>query len=211
VPTSSAVRVRPGREPRAPAQSADGDDQSTRRTILSRSGVVLAAGAGLAIAGCGSQHRRPHRKLSPEREHADIGVLNHLLGIEHVAAAAYTAGIPLLSGDIAADCRRFLDDELAHAGELFLLIKRQNGTPVKPQATYPLGGTPGSRIDVLTLLHTIERRQITAYLEAIPLVAPGAARAALAAILGSDAQHVAVVRGALGEAPLVGPFVTGAV
>jgi hypothetical protein len=182
-------------------------EERTRRVMLSRSGAGLAAGLGLVLAGCGG-HARP--KLPPRKQQADVEVLNHLLSLEQEAVAAYTAGIPLLTGLIAQDARLFLSQELAHVGELISLIKRQGGKPTKPRDTYPLG-KPHSRADVLSLFHELERRQIAAYLQAIPIVAPGGARSALAAILGSDAQHVAVIRGALGLSPLAGPFVTAAV
>jgi hypothetical protein len=175
--------------------------------MLCRAGLGAMV-AGLGVAGCGSSHHKHHTIVSPVVVNTDITVLNELLGLEQEAAAAYTAGIPLLSGPIVQDCRQFLNDEIAHAGELYSLIKRQGGTPVKPRQAYSLG-SPRSRGDVLALFHSIEQRQIAAYLAAIPLVTPGGARAALGAILGSDAQHVALIRGALGERPLAGAFVTG--
>ena len=47
---------------------------------------------------------------------------------------------------------------------------------------------------MLRLLHKIERAQITAYLDAIPKVSLGSTRAALAAVLANDAQHISVLR-----------------
>jgi hypothetical protein len=172
--------------------------------------ALLAAGVAAGLAGCGGSETGPgQRKLSPAQRRSDVALLNHLLDLEHQAIAAYTAGIPLLDRHTARFARQFLNHELAHAGELFSLIKRQHGRPHRPQAAYALGH-PRDRLEVLRLLHRVERAQIAAYLQAIPAASPGAARAALAAILSSDAQHMALVREMLGEPALRAALVTGA-
>jgi hypothetical protein len=182
---------------------------ASRRALLGRAGAGLALGVGLGVAGCGSSGTLPAKRISPAQRRLDLELLNHLIDLEHQGIAAYTAGIPLLSGRIERVAKHFLGDELAHAGELFLLIKRQHGKPNRARSSYELGH-PRSRAEVLQLFHHVERGQINAYLQAIPQVAPGGTRSALAAILGSDAQHVALVRQALGEPALAGPLVTGA-
>ena len=66
----------------------------------SRRGLLRAAGAGLAgaiLAGCGSQSIRAQVQNSRPVLHSDVDLLNRLLHLEHVAIAAYTAGIPLLA------------------------------------------------------------------------------------------------------------------
>ncbi len=180
--------------------------------LASRRGLLaggVAAGLAAGVAACGSGPTPAVQKLSPAQRRVDVELLNRLLDLEHQAIAAYTAGIPLLAGRTARVAKQFLRDEVAHAGELFSLVKRQHGKPHRPQAAYDLGH-PQTREEVLRLLHDVERAQIRAYLSAIPLLAPGGARSALAAILGNDAQHVALVRQALGAPALLGPLVSGA-
>jgi bacterioferritin (cytochrome b1) len=159
-------------------------------------------------AGCGSGSPTVTRTISPAARSANVDILNLTLDLEHKAIAAYTAGIPLLSGHAQKSAQQFLAQELQHVDELFSLILHQEGQPNKPQPTYDLGN-PQSRADVLHLLHEIERAQVRAYLAAIPEVTPGTYKSALGAILGSDAQHVALLRAALGTAPLAGAFVMG--
>jgi hypothetical protein len=70
-------------------------EPSSRRTVL------LAAGAGLAgavLAGCGggASIKQQVHNSQPALTN-DVDLLNHLLHLEHVAIAAYTAGIPLLA------------------------------------------------------------------------------------------------------------------
>jgi bacterioferritin (cytochrome b1) len=181
---------------------------STRRTLLRTSGTGLAAGAVVVLAGCGKKGRTDLHKLPPTALVADIEMLNRALDLEHKAIAAYTAGIPLLSRHDHAAAKRFLGQELSHAGELAGLINQAGGEPDKPRQSYNLG-RPRDRTDVLRLLHELERAQIEGYVQAISVVSPGPVRAAVAAILANDAQHVAVLRSSLGLNPLSGAFVAG--
>jgi hypothetical protein len=181
----------------------------SRRRLLSVSGVTAVGAAGL-IAGCGGagSPRGQVRTLPPPGRHQDIEILDRLLGLEQAAVAAYTAGIPLLRGGAQLAATQFLEQELSHASELSGLVKAAGGRARLPQASYDLG-QPRTARDVVRLLHVAERAQLIAYLDAIPRLAPGAVRAAAAAIFANDAQHIAVLRSALGLAPLSGPFVTG--
>jgi bacterioferritin (cytochrome b1) len=181
----------------------------SRRAMLRTSGAGLVVGATVLAAGCGaSQPGKPKHKLSEEQRRANVEILNGALDLEHKAIAAYTAGTPLLSPSAQKIAQQFLSHELAHADELSGLIIRQHGTPEKARPSYDLGH-PRSADQVLALLHDIEQAQIRAYLAAIPEVAPGTIRSALAAILGSDAQHIALLRLNLGQPAFAGPLVTG--
>ena len=71
-------------------------------------------------------------------------------------------------------------------------------------------GGPSSALDVLRLLHDIERRELHLYFGAITRFSPGSVRAAVAAVLANDAQHVSMLRSVLGLVPLPSAFVTGA-
>ena len=137
-----------------------------------------------------------------------LDILNGLLDTEHKAIAAYTAGIPLLAQPTAKAGQLFLNDELSHAGDLAGLVREAGGKPVKPAPSYPLGH-PRNSEEVLMLLHAVERAQIAAYLNAIPRLEPGVVKQQVASILANDAQHVAVVRAALGQTAIPSAFVTG--
>ena len=139
---------------------------------------------------------------------ADVQLLNHLLDIEHLGIAAYTAGTPLLDPDLAKSASLFLNDELAHAGQLIGLVKAAGGKPNKPAASYELGH-PHTAEEVLALLHEVERLQIAAYLNALPQLTLGKLRQQVVAILANDAQHIAVVRAGLGQPAVPSAFVTG--
>ncbi len=177
----------------------------------SRRGLLRAAGtgvAGLVLAGCGGASLKAQADNSAPVLGTDVGLLNHLLHLEHVAIAAYTAGTPLLPAATVKAGQLFLNDELAHAGALGALIKAAGGKPNKPAPSFDLGHPRTSR-EVLALLHRVEAAQVSAYLAALPQLEPIIVKRSVAAILANDAQHVAVVRAALGQPAVPSAFVTG--
>jgi hypothetical protein len=173
--------------------------------------MLRAAGAGLAgavLAGCGATSLKAQVHNSGPVLHTDVALLNRLLDLEHMGIAAYTAGTPLLPPAVFHAGRLFLNDELAHAGALAGLINAAGGKPIKPAPSYPLGH-PRTSDDVLRLLHAIENAQLAAYLNAITRLEPGSVKSSVASILANDAQHVAVVRAALGQPAVPAAFVSG--
>ena len=165
------------------------DGSSSRRGLLRAAGAGLA---GLALAGCGTQSLKAQVHNSAPVLGTDVGLLNQLLHLEHVAIAAYTAGTPLLAPATYKAGRLFLNDELSHAGELAGLVKAAGGEPIKPAPSYALGH-PRTSDEVLRLLHEIENMQLRAYLAAITQLEPGSVKQAIGSILANDAQHVAGV------------------
>ena len=178
----------------------------------SRRGWLRAAGAGFAglvvAAGCGKTTLRAQVHNSAPVLDTDVEELNRLLHLEHVGIAAYTAGTPLLAPATVKAGKLFLNDELSHAGALAGLIKAAGAKPIKPAPSYDLGH-PRTSQEVLALLHEIESQQIAAYLAALPRLEPAFVKQSVASILANDAQHVAVVRAALGQPAVPSAFVSG--
>jgi hypothetical protein len=186
------------------SQDPEGDSSSRR-------GLLAAAGAGLAgalIAGCA--HKSLKAQVHDEKPvlHSDVELLNHLLDLEHWAIAAYTAATPLLPPATVKAGQLFLNDELSHAGDLAGLVRAAGGKPIKGRPSYPLGNPHGSE-EVIGVLHTVERALITAYLDAIPRLAPGTVKQQVASIFANDAQHLAVVRAALHLPAVPSAYVSG--
>ena len=177
----------------------------------SRRNLLLAAGTGLAgalLAGCGGESIKQQVHNSQPALSNDVDLLNHLLHLEHTAIAAYTAGIPLLDQPTAKAAQLFLNDEIFHAGDVAGLVREAGGKPIKPAPSYALGH-PRTSEEVLMLLHAVENAQIAGYLYAIQQLEPGVVKQQVASILANDAQHVAVVRAALGQSAIPSAFVTG--
>jgi hypothetical protein len=147
--------------------------------------------------------------LPPELKAANAAIFNALIDAEYVAAAAYIAGIPLLSDHNLRAAKHFLAQEVSHITQLANLVTVAHGVPNGPRASYDLG-RPRSETEVLELIHRSERVTIRAYLDAIPKLSPGASRAAAASILANEAQHVSVVRRNLGLHPVPDALVTAA-
>ncbi len=188
------------------------NEDSAEADASSRRGWLLAAGASLAgssaLAACGSTSLRAQVHNSAPVLEGDIALLGHLLYLEHLAIAAYTAGTPLLPPATVKAGQLFLNDELSHAGDLAGLIRAAGAKPPKPAPSYPLGH-PRTGEEVLALLHAVERAQVAAYLDAIPRLRPGTLKQQVASILANDAQHLAVVRAALHQPAVPSAFVTG--
>jgi bacterioferritin (cytochrome b1) len=184
-------------------------DERSRRWLL---GAACAGAGGMAailLAACGgSHHLSAETTTTPPVHSRDVELLNHLLDLEHIGIAAYTAGIPLLSPAGRMGGQQFLTQELSHAGELAGLVSQAGGLPNESKPSYDLGH-PRTGDDVLSLLHEIERSQISAYLQAIPKLAMPSTRAALAAVLANDAQHIAVLRAELGRQAVPAALVNG--
>ena len=180
----------------------------TRRGLLRIAGTGIGGAAAVGLAACASKKSGSHTSSEPTTTPGpDVPILSRALDLEHMAIVAYTASAPLLpqTGQLAA--QRFLSQELAHAGELAGLVHQDGGKPSKPRANYDLGN-PQTTGDVLALLDRIEQALIAVYLEAIPIVSRGSTRAALAAILGNEAQHSSVLRLQQGRSPVPAAFVT---
>jgi hypothetical protein len=177
----------------------------TRRTLLAGGG----AAAAVTLESCSRKPMPSNVPLGKATagSRADVALLSGLLAAERYAIAAYAAGMPLLGRDAARAAKQFLGQELAHAAELEGLIKQAGAKPAKAPAFYELGN-PRGELDVLHLLHRAESAQLAAYGRAIPRLEPPRLRAAAAAILANDAQHLAVLRAVLGAPPVPGAFVS---
>jgi len=192
---------------------SEGPSEAGEPGSESRRGLLRAAGAGLTaaiVAGCGGggQSIKAQVHNSQPILGTDVGLLNQLLDLEYLAIAAYTAGTPLLDPATVKAGQLFLNDELFHAGALAGLIEEAGGKPIKPAPSYDLGH-PRTGQEVLALLHRVEAAQLTAYLAALPRLAPAQVRRSVAAILANDAQHVAVVRATLGQPAVPSALVSG--
>jgi rubrerythrin len=125
-----------------------------------------------------------------------------------MAVAAYKAGAARLKGDVLQVGKLFLEQEQEHADGLMTAIKDAGGTPNRAKASYDFPKLT-SQQDVLRFAVDIENTAIAAYIDALPKLGKGDLRATAAAIVSNEAEHVAVLRGALGEQQAPDAFVVG--
>lgn len=178
----------------------------SRRALLLRG--ALAGGALLGVAGCAGPTPTTTTVTRGPLEPAQVLALNWLRALELEAIHVYEAGVPVLGDSpFAAYAAQFLQDAIVRSADLAALVIEHGGRPTNVAAAGRPAAPSGPKA-MLMLFVSVQRRQIAAYLQAIPHAVPGTTRAALGAMLGSVAQQLALVRRELGQPALVGPFVS---
>ena len=178
---------------------------SPRRMFLGQSGLMLSGAAVALLAG-----KDALAAATPgESGGVDARILNTALGAELEAIAAYQLGADsgLLQKPVLALALSFQGHHKEHAELLAKTIIQLGGAPVAAKAKYafPVDQLK-SQVDVLRFAATLERGAVSAYLGAVPLFANRELAKAAASILGDEAMHWAVLRNALGEAPVPSAF-----
>jgi len=176
-----------------------------RRIFLRNACVVLSGGAVAMLAGAPSLARA-------ESKHAegDVRILNTALGAELEAVAAYQVGAEsgLLQKPVLDLAVTFQGHHKEHAEVLRKTIVKLGGKPVEAKAkyTFPVE-TLKTQSDVLKFAASLEKGAVSAYLGAVPVFGNRDLAKAAASILGDEAMHWAILRNAVGEAPVPAAFV----
>lgn len=158
---------------------------SDRRTFLRRAGLA-AAGGGLLAVGCNGDGAS---------EEGDLGLLNLLLTVEHVAADLYRRGLDagLLSGRDRALVETVSQHEQDHVEVLRLTIEDLGGIAAqRPEITHPEGLF--SDVDrFLERAARLEELEVGAYQGRILEITDPGALETVASIAGTESRHAAVV------------------
>lgn len=172
------------------------------RTVLSGTAVAILAGCEtLASSGAANADTMAD----------DARILNTALGAELEAIAAYQVGAEsgLLSKGVLDMAVKFQGHHKEHADVLSKTVTKLGGVPVGPLASYDFTVDKlKSEADVLKFAAGLEKGAVSAYLGAVPLFGNRDLAKAAASILGDEAMHWAVLRGALGLDPVPGAFVS---
>jgi rubrerythrin len=179
---------------------------ASRRLFLGRTGMTLS-GAAVALLG-------GHEALAARAGDAraqDVQILNTALGAELEAIAAYQLGAEskLLQADVLELALSFQGHHKEHADLLAKTVAKLGGNAVqaKPRYSFPVDQLR-SQADVLRFAAGLEQGAVSAYLGAVPLFGNRDLAKAAASILGDEAMHWAVLRQALGQAPVPTAFVS---
>jgi Ferritin-like domain len=177
---------------------------AARRLFLGQSGLLLSGAAVALLAG--------NDALAAKTDGADsndVQILNTALGAELEAIAVYQLGADskLLEKPVLDLAVTFQGHHRAHAALLAGTVAKLGGQPVAAKARYdfPVGQLK-SQADVLKFAAKLEQGAVSAYLGAVPLFSERDLAKAAASILGDEAMHWAVLRQAVGEAPVPGAF-----
>ena len=179
---------------------------AVRRNFLGKSSLVLSGAAIALLAGKDALAAKNGKSTEQ-----DIRILNTAIGAELEAIAAYQVGAEsgLLQPQVLALAVTFQGHHKEHADILSKTIVKLGGKPVLAKAKYnfPVENLK-NQADVLQFAASLEKGAVSAYLNAVPLFGnPDLAKAA-ASILGDEAMHWAVLRNALGEAPVPSAFMS---
>jgi rubrerythrin len=178
--------------------------QAARRLFLGRSGLVLSGAAVALLAGNDALAAKTKGGAA-----GDIQILNTALGAELEAIAAYQLGAEskLLQKPVLDLAVTFQGHHKEHAEVLSKTIAKLGGKAVsaKEKYNFPVDQLK-SQNDVLKFAAKLEQGAVSAYLGAVPLFGNRDLAKAAASILGDEAMHWAVLRNALGEAPVPSAF-----
>lgn len=178
-----------------------------RRMFLGKSGLLLS---GAAVALMAGQDALAAAK-GGEAKDGDVRILNSALGAELEAIAAYQLGAEsgLLQKPVLALALTFQGHHKEHADVLAKTIAKLGGAAVEAKKKYAFPSeTLKSQADVLRFAAMLEKGAVSAYLGAVPLFGNRDLAKAAASILGDEAMHWAILRNALGEAPVPSAFMS---
>lgn len=177
---------------------------AARRMFLGQSGLVLSGAAVALLSGKDALAATVGGDTA-----GDVQILNTALGAELEAIAAYQLGAEskLLQKPVLDLALGFQGHHKEHADLLAKTIAKLGGKPVAAKAKYdfPVDQLK-SQADVLKFAARLEQGAVSAYLGAVPLFGNRDLAKAAASILGDEAMHWAVLRQALGEAPVPSAF-----
>ncbi len=183
-----------------------------REWIVTRRQAVRHGIAAVSVGAAPFLLRAPNA-LAQATDQAEI--LEAAIGMEQRAAFAYAAiadGGKL--GGLEPVARLFAQQEEEHAGSLSRALRDRGGSPPpKPAAMDDVPGlreaTTGGPTQITGFAVELETKSVAAYYDALARLEAPELLSMAASIMANQAQHLVVLREALGSAPVPGAFVTG--
>jgi hypothetical protein len=154
----------------------------------------VACALAMLAGGCGSGGGG---STTEAEKAADVEVLNDALARELTTVAAYRRGLGLLRGPTLALAGELHGQDQAHVDAMTKAIRGLGGE-VEAEAGELEQPGPRSRADALVLAYEAENAALADVLDAVPSLQTSAPRTLVASLAASHAQHLAVLRQALG-------------
>jgi rubrerythrin len=170
--------------------------RNMRRGVIRRAAAVAVAGAAFVGFGCGGGSS----SATDSEKAKDAEILNTALSQELTAVDAYTRGLPLLRGETLVVTRQFLTQEQEHVDGITRAIRGLGGKTEVEKNPLDYSGLE-TQADFLALAYDEENSLLAFYLNAIPKLETSAPRSMLIAITANEAEHLVVLRRALGARP----------
>jgi Ferritin-like domain len=160
--------------------------------------AALVAVVAAALAGCGGAGSVT--TAVPDKE-SDARVLNEILGRQLAAIAAYGRSMGALDGPERVMARQFRSQEQEHV-DAVTKVMRGLGAESEPREEEIAGRGLKSEADYLAFLYEVESATIDEELHALSRLTASWARPLLGTIVANQAEHLVLLRRALGAQPL---------
>jgi len=184
-------------------------DPVSRRRFFAGSGLTFAAGSAMFAAACGDGQDTGGVATSREEDDAaDVEILNGALDLELMSVAAYKAAAARLRGEVLQIGKLLVEQEQEHADALVSAVEDAGGTPNRAKSSYDFPELRSQR-DALRFVLELENTAVAAYIDALPRITKSDLRGTASAIVTNEAQHISVLRGALGLPQVPHAFVNG--
>jgi len=155
---------------------------------------LLAVAAVCALAGCGEKGNPAGRS---EREH-DVEVLNVAIGQEQALADAYKRAAAFVHDpEIRAVMRTYAAQELEHIDGWTKAMRGLDGEVEAEAEELDYGGIETEE-DYLRFAYEVTSTDLTHFLEDVTQLSTSAPQSFAASIAANEAQHLVVLRQALG-------------
>jgi rubrerythrin len=160
---------------------------------------ALLAGLALALTltSCGDDGGGSAK----DERAADVEILNEVLGRQLSAVAAYERIMPALRGPALAAARKFRAQEQEHVDSVVKALRGLNAQ-AEPTTEEIEPDEVKTEADRLRFLYEMESETIDTELEAISELSESWPRTLLGTTVANQAQHLVLLRRALGATPL---------
>jgi hypothetical protein len=194
---------------------------ATRRRLVAAALTVLLLAA---LAGCGggsggtasatadAAAREADAPAAAAQPSPDADALNAVLARQEAAVEAFAQVIPALPSHLSHLASYFRAQEQEHVDAVLKVMRGAARIAVEPSPESIEVGELGSDRERLVFLYEVESATIDEELRAIADLETAAARTMLAATVANQAQHLILLRQALGAGPLTSvpvPFENG--
>jgi ferritin-like protein len=159
-----------------------------------RAALLFLALLALVAPGCGKSGQGA--ETDPEKG-SDAELLNLALANELTLLDAYTRGAPFTRGAFRGAARRFRAYEQEYLDAITKAIRGLGGETEAAPSDLDLSGIE-DQADFLSLAYRLEGSAVAEYLDAVPLLFTEAPRTLAASLAAGHAQHLVVLRQALG-------------
>jgi Ferritin-like domain len=167
--------------------------RGVRRALLLGVLAALLAGALGSCGGGGSSGAGDKER--------DARTLNEILGRQLAAVAAYSKVLPTLHGADLAAAQQFRAQEQEHVDATTKTLRGIGGEADPPAETIETGDLK-TRADSLGFLYEMESATLDAELGAVGKLTVDWPRPLIASMAANQAQHLVLLRRALGAKPL---------